>query len=122
MHKIIRIGMDTSKQIFQLHGVDASERVVLRRKLRRKEVLEFFANLDCFVAALLEMYPDAIYHLAIFGDIAIARRHSALDLRRTSHRFDDATELCKKTITHPFDNVALMLGHAWSDQLRMVGL
>jgi len=43
--QISRIGMDTSKQIFQLHGVDESERVVLRRKLRRKEVLTFFARL-----------------------------------------------------------------------------
>ena len=45
MDEIIRIGMDTSKQIFQLHGVDDKERVVLRRKLRRKEVLAFFAGL-----------------------------------------------------------------------------
>ena len=45
MKQIIRIGMDTSKQIFQLHGVDASERVVLRRKLKRKELLGFFAGL-----------------------------------------------------------------------------
>ncbi len=45
MDQIIRIGMDTSKQIFQLHGVDPCERVVLRRKLRRKEVLGFFAAL-----------------------------------------------------------------------------
>jgi transposase len=37
--------MDTSKQIFQLHGVDEAERVVLRRKLRRREVLEFFGKL-----------------------------------------------------------------------------
>jgi transposase len=43
--KISRIGVDTSKQIFQLHGVDGAERVVLRRKLRRREVLEFFAKL-----------------------------------------------------------------------------
>jgi transposase len=43
--KISRIGMDTSKQIFQLHGVDEAERVVLRRKLRRREVLEFFGKL-----------------------------------------------------------------------------
>lgn len=45
MEEISRIGMDTSKQFFQLHGVDAGERVVLRRKLRRKEVLAFFAQL-----------------------------------------------------------------------------
>jgi transposase len=43
--QIIRIGMDTSKYIFQLHGVDAAERPVLRRQLRRSQVLEFFAKL-----------------------------------------------------------------------------
>jgi len=36
--------MDTSKHFFQLHGVDGSERPVLRRKLRRHEVLVFFAT------------------------------------------------------------------------------
>ena len=45
MEKIIRIGVDTSKTIFQLHGVDGAERPVLRKKLRRKQVLEFFAKL-----------------------------------------------------------------------------
>jgi transposase len=46
VEQLSRIGVDTSKHIFQLHGVDASERVVLRRKLRRKEVLSFFAGLE----------------------------------------------------------------------------
>src|SRR5438309_10922924 len=45
VNQIIRIGMDTSKHIFQLHGVDSAERPVLRRKLRRSEVLAFFAKL-----------------------------------------------------------------------------
>ena len=45
MGQIIRIGMDTSKLVFQVHGVDASEHVVLRRKLRRREVVEFFQKL-----------------------------------------------------------------------------
>ena len=45
MDKIIRIGMDTSKRVFQLHGVDAAEQPVLRKKLRRREVLTFFAKL-----------------------------------------------------------------------------
>jgi transposase len=43
--KIIRIGMDTSKSVFQLHGVDAAEQAVLRKKLRRSQVLAFFAQL-----------------------------------------------------------------------------
>jgi transposase len=45
MDQIIRIGMDTSKHIFHLHGVDAAEQPVLRKRLRRTEVLGFFAKL-----------------------------------------------------------------------------
>ncbi|MFN4169717.1 MAG: IS110 family transposase [Pannonibacter phragmitetus] len=45
MSDIIRIGMDTSKTVFQLHGVDVSEQPVLRKKLRRRQVLDFFAVL-----------------------------------------------------------------------------
>ncbi len=46
MNKIIRIGIDTSKSVFVLHGVDAAEQPVLRRKLRRGQVVEFFAKLE----------------------------------------------------------------------------
>ncbi|MBA1141062.1 IS110 family RNA-guided transposase [Mesorhizobium neociceri] len=45
MDKIIRIGMDTSKNVFQLHGVNEAEQPVLRKKLRRNQVLAFFAGL-----------------------------------------------------------------------------
>jgi transposase len=38
--------MDTSKSVFQLHGVDAAEQPVLRKKLRRSQVLAFFAKLE----------------------------------------------------------------------------
>jgi transposase len=41
MEKLIRIGMDTSKQVFQLHGVNAAEEPILRRKLRRKAFVQF---------------------------------------------------------------------------------
>jgi transposase len=44
--QITRIFIDTSKTVFQLHGVNAAEDVVLRRKLRRSQVLAFFAKLD----------------------------------------------------------------------------
>jgi transposase len=52
VEQLSRIGMDTSKHIFQLHGVDAAERVMLRRKLRRKEVLRFFGELAPTVVGL----------------------------------------------------------------------
>src|SRR4029077_5937838 len=41
--QIIRVGLDTSKQNFQLHGVNAAEEPVLRRKLRRTQMMAFFA-------------------------------------------------------------------------------
>ncbi|TCU06832.1 hypothetical protein EV132_13143 [Rhizobium sullae] len=44
MDQIIRIGMDTSKHVFQLHGVNAAEQVILRKKMRRKEMVDFFAK------------------------------------------------------------------------------
>jgi transposase len=46
MARIARVGVDTSKSVFQLHGVDEAEQVVLRRKLRRQDVLKFFAKLE----------------------------------------------------------------------------
>ena len=45
MEQIIRIGMDTSKHIFQLHGVNGADELVLRKKLRRKEMMRFFEEL-----------------------------------------------------------------------------
>ena len=46
MGQIIRIGLDTSKSVFQLHGVDAAEQPVLRRKLRRRDMVTFFGRLE----------------------------------------------------------------------------
>jgi transposase len=48
--KIATIGLDLAKNVFQLHAVDAEGRVVLRRRLRRSEVVGFFARLSpCLV-------------------------------------------------------------------------
>ena len=42
---IIRIGLDSAKHVFQVHGVDENEQPVLRRRLGRREVEKFFAKL-----------------------------------------------------------------------------
>ena len=52
MGQIIRIGMDTSKHIFQLHGVNSAEEPILRKKLRRKEMVTFFEKLAPTVIAI----------------------------------------------------------------------
>jgi transposase len=43
--QVTMIGLDLAKNVFQIHGVDARERSVLRKRLRRTKVLEFFAQL-----------------------------------------------------------------------------
>ncbi len=48
--EISTIGLDLAKSIFQVHGVDASGQVVIRRSLRRAQMLPFFARLpSCLV-------------------------------------------------------------------------
>ena len=52
MEQITRIGMDTSKRVFQLHGVNAAEHPVLRKKLSRKEMMKFVEKLQPTTIAL----------------------------------------------------------------------
>ena len=48
--KITTIGLDVAKQVFQVHGVDDGGVVVVRKRLRRSQVLSFFARLaPCLV-------------------------------------------------------------------------
>src|SRR5260370_12761499 len=62
--------MDTSKHFFQLQGVDAGERPVLGRKLRRNQVLAFFAKL-----------PPAVIGMEACG----AAHYWARELRKLGH-------------------------------------
>jgi transposase len=60
MNEVSTIGLDIAKQVFQVHGIDASGRVVLRRQLRRAEVAKFLAKLPpCLVG--LEACATAHY-------------------------------------------------------------
>ena len=43
--KITTIGIDLAKNVFQVHGVDERGKAVLRKQLKRKDVMKFFANL-----------------------------------------------------------------------------
>jgi transposase len=40
------MGFDIAKNVFQLHGVGANGKTMLRKQLKRNQVLAFFANLD----------------------------------------------------------------------------
>ena len=48
--QIITIGFDLAKNVFQVHGIDATEKVVVRKQLRRSQVMAFFDALaPCLV-------------------------------------------------------------------------
>ena len=42
MQTITTIGFDIAKSVFQVHGVDATGQVVIRRQLKCRQVLAFF--------------------------------------------------------------------------------
>jgi transposase len=44
MGDITTIGLDLAKSVFQVHAVDAMGSVVMRKRLRRSQVLAFFAE------------------------------------------------------------------------------
>src|SRR5258705_8499568 len=52
MGEISMIGLDLAKNVFQVHGVDASGEVVVRRQLRRGQVEKFFAQLPACTVGL----------------------------------------------------------------------
>jgi transposase len=43
--QVTTIGLDIAKNVFQVHGIDAEEKVVVRKQLRRNKVIEFFKAL-----------------------------------------------------------------------------
>src|ERR1700738_2768447 len=91
--------MDTSKHIFQLHGVDAAERPVLRRKLRRNQVLAFFAKLPPAVIGM-EACGAAHYwgrELRKLGHEVrlMAPQHVKAYVKRNKNDGRDAEALCE---------------------------
>ena len=42
--QVITIGIDLAKSVFHVHGIDANDKVVFNKPLRRSQVLPFFAK------------------------------------------------------------------------------
>jgi transposase len=68
--QVSTIGLDLAKTVFQVHGIDANEKVVVRKQLRRSQVLAFFAALP---PCLVGMEACATAH------------HWARELRKLGH-------------------------------------
>src|SRR5437879_5975826 len=52
MSEITTIGLDLAKHVFQAHGIDAEGTTVLRKRLRRGQVLAFFSRIPRCVVGL----------------------------------------------------------------------
>ena len=64
----VRIGIDLAKNVFEVHGVDARDNIVVRKTLRRETVGRFFANLPpCLIA--MEACSGAHYWARKLNDL-----------------------------------------------------
>ena len=52
MQTVTTIGLDIAKSVFQVHGVDAAGQVVIRRQLKRRQVVSFFQRLPACLVGL----------------------------------------------------------------------
>jgi transposase len=52
MQAITTVGLDIAKSVFQVHGVDAAGKVIVRRQLKRRHVLAFFQRLPACVVGI----------------------------------------------------------------------
>src|ERR1700729_2676883 len=91
--------MDTSKHFFQLHGVDAAEQPVLRRKLRRREVVAFFTKLSPTVIGM-EACGASHYWARELGQLGhtvklMAPQHVKPYIKRNKNDGRDAEGLCE---------------------------
>ena len=99
MEQLIRIGMDTSKSVFQLHGVDAREHPALKKPLRRGQVVPFFSKLSPTVVAI-EACGSAHYWARTLGALGhevrlIAPQRVKPYVPRNKNDAADAAGLCE---------------------------
>jgi transposase len=91
--------MDTSKSVFQLHGVDASERPALMRRLQRRAVVPFFAKLAPVKIGLEACGGSHHWARTLSGlgheVVLIAPQHVKPYVRRGKHDAADAEAICE---------------------------
>ena len=104
MGEVSTIGLDIAKSVFQVHGCDGTGAVVIRKRISRAKVLEFFASLpSCLVG--IEACPSAHHwsrELQALGHTVRLMPPSYVKayLRRSKNDANDAAAICE-AVTRP---------------------
>src|SRR6186997_2696302 len=104
MSKVSTIGLDIAKSVFQVHGVNVAGAVVIRRRIGRAKVLEYFGELPpCLVG--IEACPSAHHwgrELQALGHMVrlIPPSYVKAYLKRSKNDANDAAAICE-AVTRP---------------------
>ena len=104
MGEVSTIGLDIAKSVFQVHGVDVAGVVVIRKRISRAKLLEFFATLPaCLVG--IEACPTAHYwsrQLRALGHTVrlLPPSYVKAYLKRSKNDANDAAAICE-AVTRP---------------------
>ena len=104
MGEVSTIGLDIAKSVFQVHGVDADGAVVIRKRVSRAKVLQFFSTLrTCLVG--IEACPSAHHwsrELQALGHTVKLMPPSYVKayLKRSKNDANDAAAICE-AVTRP---------------------
>ena len=89
MEAIATVGLDIAKSVFQVHGIDAAGKVIIRRQLKRRHVLPFFQRRR-----------------------SLRRFRSSRRIDRTSDPDDAKYSARKATAAQPVEEVLIFVGLA----------
>ena len=102
--QITTVGLDLAKNVFQVHGVDERGKTVLKKRLTRKAVMPFFANLNpCLIG--LEAQGSSNYWARELGRLGHEVRLMSPQfvkpyLKRSKNDQNDAEAICE-AVTRP---------------------
>ena len=99
MSEITTIGLDLAKHVFQIHGIDAQGTTVLRKRLRRGQVLAFFSRIPRCVVGL-EACATAHYWARKLGALGhevrlMPAQYVKAYIKRNKHDAADAEAICE---------------------------